>query len=146
MEPTLRSWRFVSDQYARPLLARRLQIPLLPLKQSTLHGVQGRTTEPGLVAYWRFPRQLSREALWLAHYVILSRPRGLANLLSHGLPDRAVLEGGPPASISDAYQGLFAEKIRQTNLACQAARRRLKWPQRGSAPERSGHGEAQVGV
>ena len=125
---------------------RRLQIPLLPRNQSTLHGVQGRTTEPGLVAYWHFPKRLSQESLWLAHYVILSRPRQLSSLLSHGLPDRAVLEGGPPASISDAYEGLFAEKIRQTNLACQAARRSLKWPQRGSAPERSGHGEAQVGV
>ena len=69
--------------------------------------------------------------MWLAHYVILSRPRRLANLLSHGLPDRAVLEGGPPASISDAFQRLFAEKILETNLACQAARRKLNWPQKG---------------
>ena len=73
----------------------------------------------------------SKESLWLAHYVILSRPRRLANLLSHGLPDRAVLEGGPPASISDAFQRLFAEKILETNLACQAARRKLNWPQKG---------------
>ena len=79
--------------------------------------------------------------MWLAHYVILSRPRRLANLLSHGLPDRAVLEGGPPASISDAFQRLFAEKILETNLACQAARRKLNWPQRGSASERYGRGE-----
>ena len=142
VEPTPRSWRNGSDNYARPLLVRRLQRPLFPRMQSTLHGVQGRTTEPGLVAYWRFPKRLSQESLWLAHYVILSRPRRLTSLLSHGLPDRAVLEGGPPASISDAFQGLFAEKIRKTNLACQAARRRLKWPQRGSAPERSGHGES----
>ena len=132
VQPKTRSWRFASAHFAKPLRARRLHIPLLPRKQTTLHGVQGRTTEPGLVAYWRFPKRLSQESLWLAHYVILSRPRRLSSLLSHGLPDRAVLEGGPPASISDAFQGLFAEKIRQTNLACQAARRRLKWPQRGS--------------
>ena len=142
VEPTPRSWRFGSDNYARPLLVRRLQIPLLPRMQSTLHGVQGRTTEPGLVAYWRFPKRLSQESLWLAHYVILSRPRRLSRLLSVGLPDRGVLEGGPPAAISDAFQGLFAEKIRQTNLACEAARRRLNWPTRSAAPERCGDGEA----
>ena len=145
VEPTPRSWRFVSDNYARPLLVRRLQIPLLPRKQSTLRGVQGRTTEPGLVASWRFPKRLSQESLWLAHYVILSRPRRLSSLLSHGLPDRGVLEGGPPASISDAFQSLFAEKICETNLACQAARRRLGWPERVSASVRSGHAEG-VGV
>ena len=71
------------------------------------------------------------------------KPRaGVANLLSLGLPDRKVIEGGPPASIRDAFQRLFAEKIEQTNLACQAARRKLKWPQRAKfASERSGHGE-----
>ena len=131
VQPTTRSWRFTSEHFAKPLHSRRLQIPLLPRKQSTLHGVQGRTADPGLVAYWRFPKKLSKESLWLAHYVILSRPRGLANLLSLGLPDRAVLEGGPPASISEAFQRLFADKIAETNLACQAARRSLKWPPRG---------------
>ena len=131
VQPTSRSWRFKSENFAKPLYSRRLQIPLLPRKQSTLHGVQGRTADPGLVAYWRFPRRLSAESLWLAYYVILSRPRRLANLLSVGLPDRAIIEGGPPASIRDAFQRLFAEKIEQTNLACQAARRQLNWPQRG---------------
>ena len=126
---------------AKPLHVQRWQIPLLPRKQRTLHGVQGRTADPGMVAYWRFPKKLSKESLWLAHYVIPSRPRRLANILSHGLPDRAVLESGPPASISDAFQRLFAEKIQETNLACQAARRKLNWPQRGSASERPGRRE-----
>ena len=130
IEPKSRSWRFASEHYAKPVYVRRSQIPLLPRKQSTLHGVEGTTTEPGLVAHWRFPRKLSQESRWLAHYVILSRPRRLASLLSHGLPDRAVLEGGPPASISDAFQRIFGEKIAETNQACQAARRKLNWPQK----------------
>ena len=130
VEPIQRSWRFKSEKFAKPLHIWRTQVPVLPRKQTTLHGVQGTTAEPGLVAYWRFPKKLSKESRWLAHYVILSRPRRLANLLSLGLPDRAVIEGGPPASIRDAFQRLFAEKIEQTNLACQAARRKLKWPQR----------------
>ena len=71
---------------AELLHVQRWQIPLLPRKQTTLHRVQGDTTDPGLVAYWRFPKKLSKESLWLAHYVILSRPRLLANILSHGLP------------------------------------------------------------
>ena len=131
VQPIQRSWRFKSKSFAKPLHTRRLQVPLLPQKQTTLHGVQGRTAEPGLVAYWRFPKKLSQESRWLAHYVILSRPRRLSNLLSLGLPDRAVIEGGPPASIRDAFQRLFAKKIVDTKEAIQAARRRLKWPERG---------------
>ena len=107
--------------------------------RSPSNSVQ-RTLFPGKQRYvpTLHVKKLSKESLWLAHYVILSRPRRLANLLSHGLPGRAVLERGPPASISDAFQRLFAEKILETNLACQAARRKLNWPQGGSASERSG--------
>ena len=83
--PLTRGWRFVSENYTRPLHVKRTQLPLLPQRQSTLHGIQGTTADPGLVAYWRFPPKLSKESLWLAHYVILSRPRRLANLVSHGL-------------------------------------------------------------
>ena len=87
------------------------------------------------------PKEAQQGALWLAHYVILSWLRGFANLLNNDLAGRAVLEGGPPASISDAFQRLFVEKILETKLACQAARRKLNWPQRESASERSGRGE-----
>ena len=134
IQPKSRSWAFMSQEYAKPINVQRLQIPLLPRRQSTLHGVQGSTTEPGLVAYWRFPKKLSEESRWLAHYVILSRPRRLANLLSHGLPDRNVIEGGPPATINESFHRIFAEKIRTTNLACQQARNLLDWPPR-NAPE-----------
>ena len=128
--PKTRSWRFTSGHYAKPLHVRRTQVPLLPKRHCTLHGLQGRTAQPGLVAYWRFPKMLSKESQWLAHYVILSRPPRLANLLSMGLPSREILEGGPPESINNAFQQLFQDKIEETKLACQAAREELGWPPR----------------
>ena len=108
----------------------RRQIPLLPDKISTLHGVQGKTADPGLAAHWKFPKNLSPEALWLAHYVILSRPRSLANLLSFGLPSRKILEAGPPKAITEAFQRVFGDKIEKTKEACAEARRELGWPAR----------------
>ena len=32
----------------------RTQMPLLPRKQCTLHGVQGKTADPGFIAHWSF--------------------------------------------------------------------------------------------
>ena len=108
----------------------RRQIPLLPMKQCTLHGVQGNTTEPGIIAHWSYPVGLSPELKWLACYVTLSRPPRLAALLSHGLPDRAIIEGGPPQSIADAFEHMFSAKIRATRKACATARATVKWPSR----------------
>ena len=107
---------------------QRTQVPLLPAKQSTLHGLQGKTTEPGLIAHWKFPPRLSRDSLWLAHYVILSRVRRLSALLSFGLPQRLVLEGGPPEALTEALKHFFEEKIAVTKDACKRARERLGWP------------------
>ena len=33
----------------------RTQIPLLPQKQCTFHGIQGKTADPGFIAHWQFP-------------------------------------------------------------------------------------------
>ena len=128
--PIARSWRFNSKRYAKPLLSRRLQIPLVPQKQSTVLGLQGRTAEPGLVAYWHFPKRLSRDTRWLLYYAILSKLHRFSSLLSLGLPDRSVIEGGPPVAIREAFQRLFEEKIIQTQVACQNARQELGWPPR----------------
>ena len=70
----------------------------------------------------------------MAHYVILSRPRRLRNLLSFGLPSRQILENGPPAAITEAFQRLFGEKIQKTKQACVQARRELGWPAAPPAP------------
>ena len=92
-------------------------MPLLPAKQSTLHGLQGKTIEPGLIAHWKFPPRLSRDSLWLARYVILSRVRRLSALLSFGLPQRSVLEGGPPEALTDALEHFVEESIAKTKKA-----------------------------
>ena len=64
----------------------------------------------------------------------LSRPRSLSKLLSHGLPDRDIIEGGPPESIADAFQAVFAARIAETKIACAQARAQMGWPARGDAP------------
>ena len=77
-----------------------------------------------------FPAGITKESIWLAYYVSLSRPRSLSKFLSHGLPDRNIIEGGPPDSIADAFQKMFAEKIAKTKVACAKARAEMGWPAR----------------
>ena len=84
--PSARPWRFQGSTNA--FQVTRSQIPLLPRKQCTLHGVQGTTADPGFIAHWTFPLRLPPVSRWLATYVILSRPRRFKNLLSHGLRSR----------------------------------------------------------
>ena len=108
----------------------RTQVPLLPQKQCTLHAVQGKTAEPGFIAHWKFPKGLKRDSIWLAYYVSLSRPRSLSKLLSHGTPDRSIIEGGPPESITDPLKELFTSKIAATKEACKKAREEMGWPAR----------------
>ena len=103
---------------------------LLPRKQCTLHGVQGKTADPGFIAHWSFPKGLQKESIWLAYDVSLSRPRSFSRLLCHTLPDRSIIEGGPPESITDALEELFAKKIKDTKIACAKARAQMGWPAR----------------
>ena len=129
IEPDSRTWTHRTEDGLRVAVTRP-QIPLLPGKISTLHGIQGKTADPGLAAHWKFPKNLSPEALWLAHYVILSLPRSFANLLSFGLPSRNILEAGPPKAITEAFHEVFGDKIEKTKAACAEARRQLGWPAR----------------
>jgi len=95
--------------------------------------VQGKTADPGFIVHWLFPRNLAKEQLWLAYYVSLSRPRSFSKLLSHGLPNRDIIEGGPPEAITTAFAELFTEKIAATKLASAKARQELGWPRRPAA-------------
>ena len=70
--PKSRSWQFKSPKRQAPIQVTRTQITLLPQKQCTLHGVQGKTATPGFIVHWRYPARLSSESKWLAHYVSLS--------------------------------------------------------------------------
>ena len=128
--PQARSWKFKPAAGGPATPVSRTQLPVLPPKQCTLHGVQGKTADPGFIVHWRFPPGLKKETLWLAYYVSLSRPRSFAQLLSHGLPDRSVIESGPPEEIANAFEEFFANKIAATKIACANARKDLGWPAR----------------
>ena len=130
VQPTTRQWMFKGKGMQGPVSVSRTQCPLLPQKQCTLHGVQGKTADPGFIAHWKFPKGLKQESIWLAYYVSLSRLRSLSRLLSHGMPDRSIIEGGPPESITEAFDELFIEKIAATKLACAQARAEMGWPER----------------
>ena len=130
VQPVSRSWRYKSKTMQAAVAVSRTQCPLLPRKQCTLHGVQGKTADPGFIAHWTFPVGLSIESRWLAYYVSLSRPRGFSRLLSHGLPDRDIIEGGPPENITNAFEELFSHNIAATTRACAHARSEMGWPAR----------------
>ena len=102
----------------------------MPQKQTTLHGVQGKFADPGFIVHWTYPPKLPAEQVWLAMYVSLSRPRLFSRLLSHGLPDRKIIEGGPPPGLVKAFEEFFDTKIAATNIACKKARQKLGWPAR----------------
>ena len=128
VEPKPRRWTWISPRLKHGIEVCRTQIALLPRKQCTLHGVQGKTAEPGFIAHWTYPLRLSTEAKWLAYYVSLSRPRSFAAMLSHGLPSRDIIEGGPPAQILDALKNLFGNRIAATKVAFAKAREEIGWP------------------
>ena len=75
-------------------MVSRKQFPLMPLESVSLYSMQGTTADPGLYAYWMFPKQCSEAVRWLIVYVMLSRPRSLGQLeireiLEKGLPKKA---------------------------------------------------------
>jgi hypothetical protein len=130
VQPIPRSWRYKSKTMEAAVPVSRTQCPLLPMKQCTLHGVQGKTADPGFIAHWTFPKALKTESKWLAYYVSLSRPRGFSRLLSHSLPDRDIIEGGPPEDITSAFDEMFSKKIAATKRAYAPARAKMGWPAR----------------
>ena len=133
IKPQARPWNFTPATSKTSVKISRTQVPLLPRKQCTLHGVQGKTADPGFIVHWTFPPGLRKESKWLAYYVSLSRPRSFRQLLSHGLPEREVIESGPPEEIANAFQELFADKIAKTKIACAKAREEMGWPSRKDA-------------
>ena len=96
---------------------------------STIHTLQGVTTEPGLIFHWKFPRFFSEELRWLATYVALSRPPSLAQLISVGLPAdlRDIIESGPPEGILTRFDDMFKEKEDATHIRAAEVMRELRW-------------------
>ena len=93
-------------------------------------GTLGKTADPGFIVHWTFPQGLKKPSIWLAYYVSLSRPRSFGQLLSHGLPDRSIIESGPPEQIAKEFDELFADEIAKTKIACAEARQAPGWPAR----------------
>ena len=48
----------------------------------------------GFIVHWTFPPGLSKESKWLAYYVSLSRPHSFTKSLSHGVPEKEIIEAG----------------------------------------------------
>ena len=113
----------------REVKVRRTQLPMVTVKASTLHVLQGTTADPGLIFHWVFPRRLRRDMRWLVIYVALSRVRRLKNLRSIGLNKdiREIMEAGPPDTLPAQFSKLFDEKEKQTNLDADAAMKALGW-------------------
>ena len=62
IKPQARSWKFTPSTCKSSVQVSRTQIPLLPRKQCTLHGVKGETADPGFIVHWTFPPGLSKES------------------------------------------------------------------------------------
>ena len=111
------------------LRVQRRQIPITIKSASTLHTLQGTTTEPPLIFHWRFPRFFSEELRWLATYVALSRAPSFKQLISIGIPDslRDIIEGGPPEGILSRFAAMFNEVEQETHLRASELLARLGW-------------------
>ena len=127
VKPIARTWSYEPEHGAGAVPVRRTGTPLVPVKAATLYGLQGMTADPGLLAAWHMPPRLPAATRWLAFYVMLSRARSLDVLRSIGLPDREILEGGPPAELTATETKLFHDRIVTTRLAVLAARLYLGW-------------------
>ena len=53
--PQARPWKVRPAAGGPAIAVSRTQLPVLPRKQCTLHGVQGKTADPGFIVHWTFP-------------------------------------------------------------------------------------------
>jgi hypothetical protein len=91
---------------------KRTQLPVVCVKASTLHVLQGTTCDPGLIFHWTLPNRLASDQKWLAVYVALSRVRNLNSLRSIGLKKqiRKIIEQGPPEELMTQFDKYFGDK------------------------------------
>ena len=125
VKPLIRKWRYyLPEDNTKYIVIERKQFPLTPAPAVALYSMQGTTADPGMVAYWLFPQRCTDTIKWLIVYVILSRPRSLAQLKSVGLTSkvREIIEQGPPEELVADFRKLFQGKIEATaELARKAA-------------------------
>ena len=128
VKPLTRTFKYYYDPEKRKQVCQGAAqaIPLTPALAMPLYWMQSTTADPGMVPYWFFPQRFSQTVKRLIVYVMLSRPRSLASLISVGLTDkvRAIIEQGPPEQLVATFHKLFDGRIKETkSLAARAANR-----------------------
>ena len=108
---------------------KRTQLPVVSVKASTLHVLQGTTCDPGLIFHWMLPNRLSADQKWLAVYVALSRVRNLDSLRSIGLNKKIkqIIEQGPPEELMAQFEKYFGDKEEATLKLTQELVAQLGW-------------------
>ena len=108
---------------------KRTQLPVVTIKGSTLHVLQGTTCDPGLIFHWALPNRLLPEQKWLAVYVALSRVRKLSKLRSIGLGKnvRKIIQRGPPEELTAQFKKYFGDKEKATFESTEKLIRKLGW-------------------
>jgi hypothetical protein len=74
----------------------RVQFPIMPSEVRTVHAAQGRTFRRKAIMDLGKAQGLALDAYWLNLYTMLSRPTRLQDMLLINLPDKKILEAGPP--------------------------------------------------
>ena len=128
--PQKKKWHYTDTESGYATSVERTQLPIMPEKACPLYGLQGTTTDPGLIGHFAMPRRLDTDIKWLIVYVMLSRVRSLDRLASFGIDNkiREIMESGPPETLVGNFDKLFLEKAKRTRVAARQARRALGWP------------------
>ena len=62
VKPLTRTWKYyLPDSGGKYITVTRTQFPLMPLESVALYSMQGTTADPGMFAYWMFPRRCAEE-------------------------------------------------------------------------------------
>ena len=130
VKPIPRTWKYKGPEVAGDFMkVKRFQLPLGLARTLTLYSMQGMTADPGLIAHWDIPANLSSDIKWLIVYVMLSRARSLDQLRSMGMTTtiRKIIESGAPIDLVQTFDRLFAAKIKQTKELATEASKSLGW-------------------
>ena len=78
--PQTRKWKFMPSNMSQNIKMVRTQLPLLPQKQCTLHGLQSKTVEAAFIVHWIFPPRLNKKLIWLTYSVNPFTPRNFQTI------------------------------------------------------------------
>ena len=93
--PQKKKWHYTDTESGYATSVERTQLPIMPEKACPLYGLQGTTTDPGLIGHFAMPRRLDTDIKWLIVYVMLSRVRSLDRLASLASTTRSARSWSP---------------------------------------------------